>query len=60
LDAKRLEALSRTIFPQGNWKTELARLLEVDPSTVRRWCYSGRIPKPVEVALEVLVKMIEQ
>ena len=39
-----------------NWQTALARTLQVNPRTVRRWAAGDtEIPGPVEVAVRALV-----
>ena len=47
-----LEAARRKL--RLTW-SELARALDVNPATVRRWKSSGEIPRTVELALRYLL-----
>lgn len=55
---EELRGIGERLYGNWGWQTRMAETLRVDGSTVRRWL-AGKvaIPGPVEVALELLLKM---
>jgi transposase len=54
MDAARLETVALYLFPKANrtWKREVARMMGVHVTTVRRWVKANEVPAGYDKALE--------
>lgn len=56
MNADRLAYIGETLFPGGNWKNQLAEVLDVHSQTIRRWIRNDAVKPGYEIALELLLK----
>ena len=56
---KQLEKCGKAMYPEWNWKTELAKSLKVSRMTVLRWS-TGAFPIPDARASDILSVMLSR